>query len=229
MADLPTGLVEGQAGHISWHEGLHDKTNLAGTPNPLALAANAAVGTAEKLARADHVHPRTELALAADLVAHEADSTAVHGITDTAQLALKNAANTFTQAQTIFSPALGTVPLLVQAFAGQTADLQQWKGSNGSNIIYIDSAGTIKWGPGTNRAGISAPPSGGSQFNLRFQTTALAGVMATSLELDRNAFLDGETALMISRNVGGVYSVQKVSMGVTDSGGAGFKLLRVPN
>lgn len=40
---------------------------------------------------------------------------------------------------------------------------------------------------------------------------------------------DGSTALMIRRNVGGSFSVQQVSMGAADSGGSGFKVLRVPN
>lgn len=40
---------------------------------------------------------------------------------------------------------------------------------------------------------------------------------------------DTETALLVRRNVGGSQTVQRVSMGIADSGGAGFKLLRVPN
>jgi len=40
---------------------------------------------------------------------------------------------------------------------------------------------------------------------------------------------DGETALLVRRNVGAVLTLQRVSMGATDSGGAGFKVLRVPN
>ncbi|MFQ5789727.1 MAG: hypothetical protein ACE5JI_04545 [Acidobacteriota bacterium] len=40
---------------------------------------------------------------------------------------------------------------------------------------------------------------------------------------------DTETALLIRRNVGGVFTLQRVSMGAANSGGAGFKLLRVPN
>ena len=40
---------------------------------------------------------------------------------------------------------------------------------------------------------------------------------------------DGDTTLAILRNVGGVFTLQQVTMGVTDSGGAGFKLLRIPN
>jgi hypothetical protein len=40
---------------------------------------------------------------------------------------------------------------------------------------------------------------------------------------------DGETALLLRRNVGGAFTAVRVSMGVTDSGGTGFKVLRVPN
>jgi hypothetical protein len=40
---------------------------------------------------------------------------------------------------------------------------------------------------------------------------------------------DGETALLLRRNVGGTLSLQRVSMGAVDSGGTGFKVLRVPN
>lgn len=40
---------------------------------------------------------------------------------------------------------------------------------------------------------------------------------------------DGETAFLVRRNVGGVLTLQRVSMGASDSGGAGFKLLRVAN
>ena len=40
---------------------------------------------------------------------------------------------------------------------------------------------------------------------------------------------DTETALLLRRNVGGTFSVVRVTMGKPDSGGAGFKVLRVPN
>lgn len=40
---------------------------------------------------------------------------------------------------------------------------------------------------------------------------------------------DGNVALLVRRNVAGVLSLQQVSMGAADSGGAGFKALRVPN
>lgn len=40
---------------------------------------------------------------------------------------------------------------------------------------------------------------------------------------------DGETGLLLRRNVGGTYSLQRVSMGAVDSGGTGYRLLRVAN
>ena len=40
---------------------------------------------------------------------------------------------------------------------------------------------------------------------------------------------DGATALLIRRNVGGTFTLQQVTMGAADSGGTGFKVLRVPN
>jgi hypothetical protein len=40
---------------------------------------------------------------------------------------------------------------------------------------------------------------------------------------------DGETTLLLRRNVGGSYTLQRVSMGAADSGGTGYKVLRVPN
>lgn len=44
-----------------------------------------------------------------------------------------------------------------------------------------------------------------------------------------NTLADTETSLLLRRNVGGAFSLQRVSMGAADSGGVGFKLLRVPN
>lgn len=49
----------------------------------------------------------------------------------------------------------------------------------------------------------------------------------THLQMSNPA--DGETTLLLRRNVAGVFALVRVSMGAVDSGGAGFKLLRVPN
>ncbi|MEM2590870.1 MAG: hypothetical protein QXE63_06460, partial [Zestosphaera sp.] len=54
----------------------------------------------------------------------------------------------------------------------------------------------------------------------------IAGI---DLAMLRDEIADGETALLIRRNVGGTYSVVRVSMGPPDSGGTGYRVLRVPN
>ena len=41
--------------------------------------------------------------------------------------------------------------------------------------------------------------------------------------------IDGQVALLVQRNIGGVITTQQVTMGEADSGGAGFRLLHVPN
>lgn len=51
----------------------------------------------------------------------------------------------------------------------------------------------------------------------------------TTLGAFRPNIADTETALLVRRNVGGTFSLVRVSMGATDSGGSGFKVLRVPN
>jgi hypothetical protein len=39
----------------------------------------------------------------------------------------------------------------------------------------------------------------------------------------------GQTAILVRRNVGGTFSLQRVSVGAPNSGGTGFRVLRVPN
>lgn len=61
-----------------------------------------------------------ESTAASALTAHDSDSTSVHGITDTAQLAFKNAANTFTTGPQRVAPATDLRPLEVKLPAGGT-------------------------------------------------------------------------------------------------------------
>ena len=61
-------------------------------------------------------------------------------------------------------------------------------------------------------------------------TSAIVSVFSQLLECLRLTDpADGNTALLVRRNVGGTASLVQVSMGAADSGGAGFKVLRVPN
>lgn len=55
-----------------------------------------------------------------------------------------------------------------------------------------------------------------------------SGTSSPQLALDDTP-ADGDTVLYVKRNVGSAVTLQKVSMGIADSGGANFKLLRVPN
>jgi hypothetical protein len=50
-----------------------------------------------------------------------------------------------------------------------------------------------------------------------------------ALKVDAANPANGHTAILVRRNVEGALSTQRVSMGPPDSGGAGFRVLRVPN
>src|SRR5262249_4742128 len=84
---------------------------------------------------------------------------------------------------------------------------------------------------------------------LQWDSTAEASAATPDIRLDRQAagalrislnsglnerarFSDGtdqQTCFMISVNRTGTFTLERVTMGATDSGGTGFKLLRVPN
>jgi hypothetical protein len=74
--------------------------------------------------------------------------------------------------------------------------------------------------------------SGVVAWHLR--NTATTGLLqalfgaTTALEIQRSP-ANGNVGLAVYRNVGGSLTLEQVSMGAVDSGGAGFKLLRVPN
>lgn len=52
-------------------------------------------------------------------------------------------ANTWTAAQTVQSPAAGTVPLTVQGAASQTASIQEWSGSSGTTLVAVSGSGEL--------------------------------------------------------------------------------------
>jgi hypothetical protein len=61
------------------------------------------------------------------------------------------------------------------------------------------------------------------------QLEVLNDTYATILTRIIEAPADGKTCLSVYRNVGGTSALHEVTMGAVDSGGPGFKLLRVPN
>ena len=75
--------------------------------------------------------------------------------------------------------------------------------------------------------------SGGT--NLTINAPGAAGTIdfyratAQNLATLTGSIADTETALLVRRNAGGTQTVERVSMGAVDSGGWGFKVLRVPN
>lgn len=62
-------------------------------------------------------------------------------------------------------------------------------------------------------------------------TEGRAGVFVAGAESLRveGTVADTETALLVRRNLAGVFSLERVSQGAVDSGGAGFRVLRVAN
>jgi len=81
--------------------------------------------------------------------------------------------------------------------------------------------GTSFFSVATGTEGVSFPGS---------NSTGLLAGNAVAVRANPDASIaDGDTALLIRRNVGGAFTQQQVSMGAADSGGAGFKVLRVAN
>lgn len=71
--------------------------------------------------------------------------------------------------------------------------------------------------------------STGTDGGLRaFQTKPTGGALRDALYLN-DTLADGETVATLLCNVGGVYTMKRVTQGATDSGGTGYKALRVPN
>ena len=130
----------------------------------------------------------------------------VHAMTD----ANTGAAGSQTTQSTIVHASSGTP---VAGFG----TLQVLRGHNAANTMVDQGYFSTSWtnaGAGTEAALIA----------IGYRT---GGAFVQGMVLQEPA--DGQTALQIRRNVGGVFSTQIVSMGAADSAGAGFKLLKVPN
>lgn len=54
-------------------------------------------------------------------------------------------------------------------------------------------------------------------------------VLDTSTALQVKAPADGETGILVQRNAGGTLTLDRVTVGAADSGGAGYRVLRIPN
>lgn len=83
-----------------------------------------------------------------------------------------------------------------------------------------------------NTASLELDQNGVRKWTL--QNTATTGVLdvlfgATTALTIQNAPTNGDVGLAVYRNVGGVLSLQQVSMGAADSAGAGYRALRIAN
>ena len=81
------------------------------------------------------------------------------------------------------------------------------------SILTLDSSDVL-----VHRAGGSADAA----HEFRLSNDTVLGVFDSGIA-------DTETSLWIRRNVGGTFTLQRVTMGPADSGGTGFRVLRVPN
>lgn len=71
----------------------------------------------------------------------------------------------------------------------------------------------------------SDPDTGMYRVGANLLGLAIGGAIGAEL----SAPTDGLTALLVRVNTGGVFTLERVSIGAADSGGTGFRLLCIPN
>jgi len=96
-------------------------------------------------------------------------------------------------------------------FAGPLA----FSASTSLSAVALQVAGDPDTGNGA--------PGGANTYDM------IAGGVSAIRAVADAATADTEVNMVVSRNVGAAFTLQRVSMGAADSGGTGFKLLRVPN
>jgi hypothetical protein len=91
----------------------------------------------------------------------------------------------------------------------------------------LAAGGRVSWSAGgvTETGRIENELVSGTDAPLRLWMYASGLVEGAELR----AAADGETALLLRRNKGGVFTLERVSEGAADSGGTGYRVLRVPN
>jgi len=90
------------------------------------------------------------------------------------------------------------------------------------------------WGTCASPGGVSVladntAPQPGLAVHVRSGDLAVGEPANPWFRVTSTAPQNGETALLVRRNVNGVLSTQRVSVGPANSGGNGFRALRVPN
>jgi hypothetical protein len=97
----------------------------------------------------------------------------------------------------------------------------QGTGGSGTNV----AGATVRWAPGRS-TGDATPASVILQRTVAGSSGTTAQTLSDALQVDGNTTA-GETPLLLLDIDKG--TLQRVSIGAADSGGAGFKVLRVPN
>jgi hypothetical protein len=121
----------------------------------------------------------------------------------------------------LFSKTRGTIASPTAPASGDRLGDVLWSTNTAAGAIHngglLRMAATQAWTLGSahgTKAQVFTTPNG-------------TATLVESLTVEEPA--DGETALLLRRNVGGTLTLQRVSMGAADSAGTGFKVLRVPN
>jgi hypothetical protein len=113
------------------------------------------------------------------------------------------------------------------------------EGNSASGTGVLGHGGNIGvWGTSSDPTGVGVladNPGGGIAFRARGAARITDNLKVgpsnanPAFQVDASSFAPGQTAILVRRNVGGTFSTQRVSMGGPNSGGAGFRMLRVPN
>lgn len=119
-----------------------------------------------------------------------------------------------------FNRSGGTHAIPIAINSGDQLGLFRWQGYD--SVTYAQGFGmrgraTENWNAGANGAQL--------EF-VGILTGTLTQVDVMQLQPDA---ADQETMILIGVNRAGVKSLQRVTLGIADSGGVGFKLLRLPN
>jgi hypothetical protein len=103
----------------------------------------------------------------------------------------------------------------------------------GTGVVGVGGFAGV-WGQATSEASVgvladSADEGEALRANGDVRVVAEDGQTAFRVEAE-GPYFAGETAIFVRRNVGGgTFSLERVSVGAANSGGTGFRVLRVPN
>ncbi|MEO8650501.1 MAG: hypothetical protein ABI539_15165 [Acidobacteriota bacterium] len=143
------------------------------------------------------------------------------------------------------APSSSDIPLIVKGAAAQSAHLQEWQNSAGTALVTVSPDGDVTVPNGksfkTASGSLIGYNNGGGRLDIndgligvpvRINGTNLYFYDTAGPELifrvdARGGLVAGETVMQIWDKDNG--QVERVSVGAADSGGSGYKVLRIPN